>query len=153
VINRTENTTIDGSNSINVDGNASGISYTWRYLDTIKTGPSLSEKFTELGCFPIELTVKSDKTGATHSSTRYLQIKNLLPKITSVSASIDGTKKDTQKLVVNVVANGARDDDGVITSYIWFYKTESDQEKQNIRITQTPATTFVLPNVTEKYYF
>jgi hypothetical protein len=41
----------------------------------------------------------------------------------------------------------------VITSYIWFYTTESDQEKQNIRITQTPNTTFVLPNVTEKYYF
>lgn len=70
-----------------------------------------------------------------------------------MDATIDGNKKDTQKIIVNVVANGARDEDGVITSYIWFYTTESDQEKQNIRITQSPSTTFVLPNVTEKYYF
>lgn len=153
VVNRSDTTTIDGSNSINVDGNSAGLDYTWKYMDRVKTGPSLSEKFTELGCHPVELTVRSMKNGSTHTSKRYIQIKNIAPKITSVDASIDATKKNTQKLIVNVTANGARDDDGVITSYIWFYTTESDSEKQNVRITQTPTTTFVLPNVTEKYYF
>lgn len=66
---------------------------------------------------------------------------------------MDPTKKDSQKLIVTVTANGARDEDGVITSYVWYYTTDSDTEKQNVRITQTPFTTFVLPNVTEKYYF
>ena len=56
-VNRAENTTIDGGNSINVDGSTSGITYTWRYLDKVKSGPSLSEKFSELGCFPIELAL------------------------------------------------------------------------------------------------
>lgn len=152
-MNRAENTTLDGSNSINIDGNSAGLIYTWRYMDRVKTGPSISEKFTELGCYPIELNVKSQKNGSSHTSKRYIQIKNIEPKVTSVDATIDTTKKDTQKLIVNVVANGARDDDGVITSYIWFYTTESDPEKQNVRITQNPSTTFVLPNVTEKYYF
>ena len=152
-VNRAENTTIDGGNSINVDGSTSGITYTWRYLDKVKSGPSLSEKFSELGCFPIELTVKSDRNGATHTSKRYVQIKNILPKITSVDASVDTTKKDSQKLIVNVTANGARDEDGVITSYIWYYKTESDSEPQNVKITQNPKTTFVLPNISEKYTF
>lgn len=101
----------------------------------------------------MELTVRSDKNGASHTSKRFIQIKNIIPKLTSVDASIDATKKDTQKVLVNVVANGARDDDGVITSYIWFYTTESDTERQNVRITQSPSTTFILPNVTEKYYF
>ncbi len=73
--------------------------------------------------------------------------------MTSVTATIDPTKKDTQKIIANVIANGARDDDGVIRSYIWFYTTENDSEKQNVRITQSPTTNFVLPNVTEKYYF
>ncbi len=153
VINRAESTTLEWGNSINVDGNPSGLSYTWKYMDRIKTGPSLSEKFTELGCFPIELTVRSDKTWASHTSTRYIEIKNIVPKVTSVTASIDPNKKDTQKIIANVVANGARDDDGVIRSYIWFYTTENDSEKQNVRITQSPTTNFVLPNVTEKYYF
>jgi PKD repeat protein len=153
VINRAENTTIEWGNSINIDGNSAGLSYTWRYMDKVKTGPSISEKFTELGCFPIELTVKNDKTGASHISTRYIEIKNIKPKVTSVTASIDATKKDTQKIIANVIANGARDEDGVIRSYIWFYTTESDPERQNVRITQSPSTNFVLPNVTEKYYF
>jgi PKD repeat protein len=153
VINRAESTTIDGGNSINTDGNSAWLSYTWKYMDRVKTGPSISEKFTELGCFPVELTVRSDRTWASHTSTRYIQIKNIIPKVTSVTASVDTTKKDTQKIIANVVANGARDDDWVIRSYIWFYTTESDSEKQNVRITQSPTTSFVLPNVTEKYYF
>ncbi len=66
---------------------------------------------------------------------------------------MDTTKKDSQKLLVTVNANKSRDDDGVITSYVWYYTTESDSEKQNVRITQLPSTTFVLPNISEKYYF
>lgn len=153
LVNRSEGTTLDGSNSIDIDGNNGGLTYTWRYLDRLKTGPTISEKFTELGCFPVELTVKSTKNGASHTSKRFIQIKNIAPKITSVSTKIDQNKKSTQKVVVNVSADGARDEDGVITSYIWYYQTASDNEPQDIKITQSPTTTFVLPNVTEKYTF
>lgn len=153
LVNRAEWTTLDGSNSVNIDGNTAGLTYTWKYLDRVKTGPTLSEKFSELWCFPVELTVKSDRNGASHTSKKYIQIKNIVPKLTSVSTKIDPNKKDSQKVLVNVSAEGARDEDGVITSYIWFYKTESDSEPQNIRITQSPSTTFVLPNITEKYTF
>ncbi len=153
VINRSELTTLDGSNSINIDGNTTGLSYTWKYLDRIKIWPTLSEKFTELWCFPIELTVKSDKNGATHTSKKYIQLKNIAPKITAISTKIDQSKKDSQKLLINVNADGVRDDDGVITSYIWYYMTQSDTEPQWIKITQSANTTFVLPNVTEKYTF
>ena len=153
VVNRSEGTTLDGANSINIDGNTLGLNYTWKYLDRVKTGPILSEKFTELGCFPVELTVKSNTNGASHVSKRYIQIKNLLPKITAISTKIDTTKQDSQKLLVNVTADGARDEDGVITSYIWYYTTESDNEPQNVKITQSPTTTFILPNITEKYTF
>lgn len=153
IADRSQWITIDGSQSINVDGNSSGLSYTWKYLDQVKPWPTLSEKFTELGCFPIELTVRSEKTWVTSTSQKFLQIKNLPPKFTSITSSIDTTKKDSQQILVNVSANGAIDPDGVITSYIWFYKTESDSEPQSVHITQSPKTTFVVPNVTEKYTF
>jgi PKD repeat protein len=153
VVNRSESTRLDGSKSLNIDGNSNGLTYTWKYMGKVKNGSSLSEKFTELGCFPVELTVRSEKNGASHWSTRTIQIKNLAPKLTSITTSMDQTKKDSQKVIVTVNANGARDDDGVITSYVWYYMTESDSEKQNVRITQAPSTTFVLPNITEKYYF
>lgn len=153
LVNRSEWTTLDGSNSINIDGNNTGLSYTWKYLDRVKTGPTLSEKFTELGCFPVTLTVKSATNGASYTSKRYIQIKNIVPKLTSISTNIDQNKQSSQKVIVNVTADGASDPDGVITTYIWYYKTASDDEPQNIKITQSPTTTFVLPNVTEKYTF
>lgn len=153
VVNRSELTTLDGSNSINIDGNTIGLTYTWKYLNRIKTWPTLSEKFTELWCFPIELTVKSDKNGASHTSKKFIELKNIAPKLTAISTKIDQSKKDSQKLLVNVSADGVRDDDGVVTSYIWYYMTESDTEPQWVKITQSTTTTFVLPNVTEKYTF
>lgn len=153
VINRSESTTLDGSHSINIDGSTSGISYTWKYLDRLKTGPSISEKFTELGCFPVELTVRSEKNGASHTSKRFIQIKNIAPKLTAISTKIDPSKKDSQKVIVTASADGAKDEDGVITSYTWYYTTESDPEPQGIAITQSAQKSFVLPNITEKYYF
>lgn len=153
VVNRSETTTIDGSKSINVDGSNSDLSYTWRYLSKVKTTPSLSEKFGELGCFPIELTVRSNKTGATHRSTQYIFIKNEAPQLTGLVANVDSTKKDSQKVLVKVTANGVKDPDGVVTSYVWYYTTESDNTQQNVQITQKPEITFVLPNIQEKYTF
>lgn len=107
----------------------------------------------EIGCYPIKLTVRSNNNGATHTTTEYIAIKNQLPGLTGISTSIDTNKKDSQKVLVRVNANGASDPDGVITSYIWYYTTESDREPQNVQITQKPEITFVLPNITEKYYF
>lgn len=153
IINRSDTTTFDGSSSINIDGTPSGLTYTWKYFGKVKTTPSISEKFEELWCFPIELTVRSNKNGATHSATQYVKLANNPPLLTNVTTSVDSGKKDAQKVIVRVTANGARDPDGVITSYIWYYKTESDPEPQNIQISQKNEMTFVLPNITEKYYF
>lgn len=153
IVNRSDITTFDATKSINVDGWNTNLSYTWNYFWKVKTTPTLTEKLTEIWCFPIKLTVRSTTTGVTHTSTEYIAIKNLPPEITSLSTSIDPAKKDSQKILVRVTANGAIDPDGVITSYIWYYTTESDKEPQNIQITQTPTITFVLPNITEKYYF
>ncbi len=153
VVNRSEATNFDGSKSINLDGGTADLTYTWTYFGKVKTTPSLSEKMNEIGCYPIKLTVRSNKNGATHTATEYISIKNQLPELTSISTSVDTNKKDSQKVLVRVNANGASDPDGVITSYIWYYTTESDREPQNVQITQKPEITFVLPNITEKYYF
>jgi PKD repeat protein len=153
VINRSEATNFDGSKSINIDGGTSDLTYTWSYFGKVKTTQSLSEKMNEIGCYPIKLTVRSNKNGATQTATEYIAIKNQLPELTSISTSVDTNKKDSQKVLVRVNANGASDQDGVITSYIWYYTTESDHEPQSVQITQKPEITFVLPNITEKYYF
>lgn len=138
---------------MNVDGSTNGLTYTWKYFGKARTTPQISEKFNELGCFPIELTVRSNKNGASHTTTQYIKLANHPPELTSLTSSIDSAKKDSQKILVKVQANGATDIDGVITSYIWYYTTESDPEPQNVQITQKNGITFVLPNITEKYFF
>ena len=153
MINRADTTTFNSSNSINIDGTPNGLSYTWKYFGKARTTPQISEKFNELGCFPIELTVRSNKNGATHTTTQYIKLANHPPELTSLTSTIDSAKKDSQKVLVKVQANGAVDPDGVITSYIWYYTTESDPEPQNVQITQKNGITFVLPNITEKYFF
>lgn len=153
IINRAEVTTFNGANSVNTDGTTNGLSYTWKYFGKARTTPTISEKFNELGCFPIELTVRSTKNGASHTSKQYVKLSNQPPEITSITTTLDDTKKDSQKVIVRVQANGAIDPDGVISSYIWYYTTESDPEPQNVQITQKNNIAFVLPNITEKYYF
>lgn len=153
VLKRGEYSTFYGGNSINVDGGTSNLEYTWRYMGKVSTLPSINETFTDLGCFPVELTVRSKTNGATATSKIYIQLKNQAPELTNISATVDANKKDSQKVIVKTTANGATDKDGVITSYIWYYTTESDNEPQNIQITQNPNMTFILPNITEKYYF
>ncbi len=153
VINRSDMTTFSASNSVNIDGLNNWLTYTWKYFWKARTTPTISEKFNELGCFPIELTVRSTKNGATNTSTQYIKLTNRPPELTNLSTSVDNTKKDSQKILVKVQTNGAIDPDGVITSYIWYYTTESDSEPQNVQITQKNEITFVLPNITEKYYF
>lgn len=153
VLNRAESSTFDGSKSINVDGSNSNLDYTWKYMGKVSTNQTISWIYKEIGCFPIELTVRSKTNGAKHTSVQYVKFVNQAPTLTNITTTIDANKKDSQKVIVHAVANGATDPDGVITSYVWYYTTESDPEPQSIQITQNPQMTFVLPNITEKYYF
>ncbi len=58
VLNRSEQSNLDASKSINIDGSTNGLTYTWEYFGRVKTTPYLSERFSDLGCFPIKLTVR-----------------------------------------------------------------------------------------------
>lgn len=144
--------TIGAENSINVDGNNAGLSYTWKYGNN-KTSSQreFSYKFDELGCFPVTLTVRSQKTGKMDTTKAYVSVQNLLPKLSSLSVTPD--KLESDPVTVTVTANNAIDDDGAIVSYTWYYYTEDDPEPQDFRITRTPKTVFVLPRITGKYFF
>ncbi len=59
----------------------------------------------DIGCYPVKLTVRSNKNGSSHTTTEYVAIQNQAPTLTSLSTSIDTTKKDSQKVLVKVSAN------------------------------------------------
>ncbi|MFB0964650.1 MAG: PKD domain-containing protein, partial [Patescibacteria group bacterium] len=151
VITRVKPISFTAEESVNVDGSNQGLSYAWKYAGKTSTQRDFSYKFDELGCFPVTLTVRSQKTGKTHTMESYVKVENVLPTFSSLSVTTD--KADSDPVVVKVVANNAIDEDGVITSYLWYYYTDSDPEPQDFRITRTNSTAFVLPRINGKYYF
>lgn len=151
VIDRASAISFSAENSVNIDWTNAWLVYSWKYVWKNSSQSKLSYKFDELWCFPIDLTVKSQKNGKLNSARVYVKVENLPPKISWLT--LTPTDINSDPVVVKVTANNAHDDDGVIVSYLWYYYTDSDPEPQDYRVTRTPSTTFVLPKITWKYYF
>lgn len=138
--------------SINIDGKNAGLEYTWKIGNSkFSTNTTVNHKFDEIGCFPVKLTVKSKKNGRTSSRTVYMNVRNKLPVLSSLDVTIQNEESDP--LVVTVDALGAKDPDGIIQSYLWYYYTDTDGEPQDFRSSTKPSTTFVLPKITGEYFF
>lgn len=54
---------------------------------------------------------------------------------------------------INLRMEGAKDPDGNIASYTWYYYTSTDEQPQGFRITTKPETSFTLPKINGRYYF
>lgn len=152
VVDRVTTYKFDGSESINIDGKNAGLEYSWKVEQSkFSTATNVSHRFDEIGCFPIKLTVKSEQNGKTDSSEVMVDVRNVTPIMTALSIDIDDPELDP--LIVRVSAEGARDPDGVIQSYLWYYYTDVDQEPQDFRSTTWNSTAFVIPKITGNYYF
>ncbi|MDA7494796.1 PKD domain-containing protein, partial [Candidatus Gracilibacteria bacterium] len=152
IIDRAGSITFSGQESIDVTGKNTGISYSWKLgQNKYFTNNAFTQKFDELGCFPIQLTVKSIVKGTTSKINSWLKVENLKPTLSSLDVQV--TDGDADPVIVKVSALGAKDPDGVIQSYLWYYYTDIDTEPQDFRATKQANTTFVLPKVTGNYYF
>jgi PKD repeat protein len=151
VIDRSSPYTFSADASTNIDGQPVGLSYTWKYLGKTALTKDVSVKFDELGCMPIELTIRSNKNGKTSQTQTFVKLINLPPSLSSITVTAD--KIETDPVLVKVSAGNAIDPDGAIVSYLWYYWTDSDPEAQDFRVTRAPQTTFVLPKLNGKYYF
>ncbi|MCD5380863.1 PKD domain-containing protein, partial [Candidatus Gracilibacteria bacterium] len=152
IISRKDNITFSSNESINTDGLTSGLETSWKIgQDKYSSSPSRSITFDELGCSPVKLTVKSIKDKTTDSQTIWVKVVNIKPTLSALS--ITPVDINSDPVVVNLLAVGAKDIDGVIQSYLWFYTTDADDEPQDFRVTKSPSTSFVLPKIPGSYYF
>lgn len=152
LVDRVTAVKFDGGESINVDGETTGLEYSWKiWNNKFATSATVSHKFDEIGCFPVKLTVKSDKNGALSSQEIMMRVDNVLPTLSSLKVDVEDA--DADPLIVRVQAVGATDPDGVIQSYLWYYYTDTDTEPQDFRATATSSTAFVIPKITGNYYF
>ena len=152
VVDRVNTVRLDAGESINVDGKNTGLEYSWKIgAGKFASSASVSHRFDEIGCFPVKLTVKSTTNNKTHAQEVFVDVRNLKPTLSAVSVNIENP--DVDPLIVRVTAQGAKDPDGVIQSYLWYYYTDIDTEPQDFRSTASASTSFVIPKVTGNYYF
>lgn len=152
IVDRIENVKFSWQKSINTDWWINWLTYSWKiWQENISSNSSVIKKFDEIWCFAVKLSVKSDKNDKIHTAEAYVQVKNLLPTLTSLSVQAVDTNSDP--IIVNLKAIWDKDKDWVILSYLWYFYTDSDEEPQDYRVTSKSETTFVLPKISWTYYF
>lgn len=153
ITDRVSTITLKGDESINIDGEKRNLQYSWKIGNTkFSSSPTVSHRFDEIGCFPVKLTVKSNDNGSTDVREVMFDVRNALPTMTALDVKIEDLNADP--VIVNVTAQGAKDPDGVIQSYLWYYYTDIDTTPQDFRATSSiNSTSFVIPKVTGNYYF
>ncbi len=142
----------DSQDSINIDWKNSWLEYSWKIWNAkYSTSPRVNNKFDELWCFNVKLTVKNKDWAQSDTEEIMVDVRNVYPTLDSLDIKIQNP--DGDPLVVKVSAAWAKDKDWVIQSYLWYYYTDLDSEPQDFRATNKPDTTFVIPKITGHYYF
>ncbi len=152
IVDRTTPVYLVGDKSVNVGGKTDDLTYFWKVgLNTSSTKRNFSHTFDELGCEKISLTVNDKKTGASHTTEEWVRIINIPPRFSDISVKVENIDQDPMRIDLQML--GAKDPDGVIRSYTWYYYTSTDEQPQGFRITTKPETTFTLPKINGRYHF
>jgi PKD repeat protein len=174
LIERYQDLTIDGSNSINVQGGKENLLYYFKpeQAETSKK-QQLAYKFDETWCHFVDFTVEDTAISKQASSRIRFFVTNAKPKIQNILMTFpqigssygigvwQNTNKDTFKvdadpLVVKVDAVNVIDPDGSISKYKWYYYNIDDPQRW-LEIKYTPASIpyayFSLPKIAGEYRF
>ena len=152
MVDRLNSVSFDAWDSIDITWTKIWLNYSlkiWnnKYYSTKNT----LHKFDELGCFPVILKVISTKNNAEDTKKIWVKVENIEPGLSSLTTKVESL--ETDPVIVTVNAVWARDKDWIITSYLWYYYTDLDDEPQDFRSTVGASTRFVLPKITWNYYF
>jgi len=151
IISRADSINLTSSESIDTSGLTSGLSVSWKIGDRYIDKKDLVHKFDELWCFPIKLTVKSNKDKTKDTRTTWVKVINLKPKLLDIK--VDPIDTETDPVIVNVKTVWDKDVDWVIKSYLWYYTTDLDSDPQDFKMTRKWSTTFVVPKIPWNYHF
>ena len=145
---RRQQINFDASLSVNRDGTNRLLDYSWNFGDGILSDKrQTSHRFADLSpenqCFSIVLTVKDRSSEKTASADPlYFKVVNAPPTLKYLKVTAD---KDYAPLVVNLNAFEAKDPDGNITNYRWYYYAEDNPDEElGVQTTKTPLTTLLV---------
>lgn len=153
-VNRADNISFDAEKSLNTDGTARRLLYSWNINanDKQATTRQVSYKFNELsqGTEPyvakLKVTNERDPAQVGEDTVNILVVgeQPTLRSLTAVAAGSDNTTPAQVKLT----AVGAEDEDGQVVQYKWWYydadSVPSPDERKGLQITTVPTATLTL---------
>lgn len=143
-IKRLERFNLNTSDSVNSKGEKNNIAFFFQPIDDeIYKTNSFQYQFKRLGCQYIDMVVEDSVTTKSDRQRIWFKVTNDLPTLNSISLFFPqfgnevgiGLNQNTQKkafdptvnpLIVKVVAQSPKDNDGFITKYLWYYYKTDD---------------------------
>ncbi len=172
LVERYKQITIDANKSVNVLGAKNDLAIAFHpQNDEIYAKPSLTYNFPTIWCQYVDVIVDDTNVGKSSVVRTWFEVVNSLPTLqnllisfpqagggNAVGIGVPGAWQGVQReifndvwidpIVVSLQAQGARDDDGVLSHFVWYYYPSDDPDRIiSLKITpaSVPSTTFVVP--------
>lgn len=176
-VSRYEDITIDGSDSVNINGEKNYLRYYFKPTnENVTVNQQMRHNFDTLGCHVVDFTVEDSQAGKTASTKVWFNVQNSKPTLDNLRISFPqygntqgiGFGQNAQQdiftlnydpLIVKVDAVNARDIDGGyqgISKYKrYYYNTEDPDRILEVKVTpgSTPYVYFSLPRIAGEYRF
>ncbi|MFH0837718.1 MAG: PKD domain-containing protein [Patescibacteria group bacterium] len=165
IVTRSDNLSLSARNSINRDGSSRLLVYDWKFSGGTRSDKrDLTNRFAEINqadqCSMVSLVVRDEISGkASDEDTLYFKVVNKLPEITDFVVESEPEKELVTPSKVQLKVVGAKDDDGQIKKYKWWYYREGfGTERLGLHSTTSPETEMVItaqgqPGVKNRYFF
>lgn len=172
-VDRYESINIDGSKSVNVKGLFDSLFvYFNPQWENIHRGTQLSYKFDELWCRFVDMNIEDTSVNKVSSKRIWFFVKNAEPELDNLlmtfpqawntywigiwqnAADDNAFQADVDPIAVRLEAVNARDSDGSITTYRWYYYNIDDPDRLlEIKYTSTPYVYFSVYRIPWEYRF
>lgn len=165
IVTRSDNISLTARNSINRDGSSRLLNYDWKFSNgTRNTKKDFVHRFAEINtqndCSTVSLVVQDEISGKlSKEDVLNFKVVNRMPTILDFVVEGERLKELVTPTKVRLKIIGAKDLDGQIKKYRWWYYREGfETQKLGVHSTSSPQTDMVItaegqPDVVNKYFF
>lgn len=150
-VTRSDDISLSAKDSINRDGSGRLLAYDWKFLNGTKSDKrDFTHRFDSIDasnqCSAVSLVVRDTISGQMSSEdTLYFKVFNKLPDITDFVIETEADKKLVTPTKVHLKVIGAKDEDGQIKRYKWWYYRDGfENEPLGMHSTTSPETEMVV---------
>lgn len=152
-VSKTDALTVDASKSKNLDGTGRNLKYSWTFGDGRNNSDKIvTHTYKELspqdpGYFAIKLRVSDDDDPSLYDDDEiYISVINLAPRFSAVQGIVQSSSSDlVTPVMLTMKVYDARDPDGEITNYKWWYfDVNEPYEQLGTTVTQSDTTQLMI---------